>query len=1679
MKRITTLILVVALLISVISIINFVGDRLLPGTREAIAAEPVLSVDALSFASHTSSTITPHFPDQIFSDDTLIPRDGYILAPSMFGATGIDVSSSFFLRTPYDIQPNEPAPILSIDGQPQPIITREDANTFLVTPAIPLSNNSLYIFRLTRDNHPDITWAFQTTIRFEIMSTLPRNQATNVPIRTGIEVDFSIDAHTNIVNYFSVYPHIEGRFIYRDTTAIFMPTSPLNYQQIYTVTIRAGIGLPGTNETLTADHMFSFETAAPAEIQNRPVTISFPDRYVEFPSFEAPSISFRLNYNPVTTTRPIINIDLYRIDNHTQGIAAVNRLVGTPSWSRRVETDRLVDTSNLAKVLSFYITERQDSVRSNEIFTLPDNLSPGFYVVNATVDNSRNQMIIQITDLAVQIIADNSKAILWINDMTTGMPVAGARVFDPRDNRTYEANAYGITIIERMLSDNNNNNEHLVITTSNHKESVVFTPQSPWLRTPSANDKYWTALQLDRTLFQRDDTLSFWGFVQNRQQDENITYVTAVLTESRWWHYGTGDTLHRQTVQVMNGTYSGEIRLPHLDPGSYELAIFHGNIILNSIFFSVMDYVTPPYRLVISTDRQAVFAGEDVTFIARTEFFEGTPVPELDISYRFSSWNLRTSGDGQAQTNLEGIIKATSITAVSSNTAQGQTNLSFSAEATLPEIGEIHKSASVRVFINDIDVQAQATRTEENASLSINVNSITLDRLNDGTARHHRDFLDAPVAEQAISVEIFRIYWERQRDGEFYDHVTRQVVPRYRYVRQEQSLEQFELTTDINGEAVRYFQVPNQKNESYEARLTIIDGNGRTITRNVFIGRDFTSFHQNASNDRPFLHNARSASAGYDIGDEVNLTIMRGNEAVSTGNFLFVVMQNGILSYHVGSNSLAFTFAEEHVPNVTVHAYHFNGHTYHTNSRMRQHLHFNRESRNLILNVTTCQDIYRPGDTSTITITTTDLDGNPKAANVNISIVDEALFALRDYTVNTLASLYRWVSDGLRFNLSTHRTFMSDGIDGDVAAAIAPMFMTGSSDEDIYIRERFEDTAIFASLRTNEQGIATLTFQLPDNITSWRMTASGISEDLYAGNTVQNIIVTSPMFLHYSLNDIFLVGDIPAIGVNAYGTSFSGGEKITFEVWRENAPNDIRRTIGTSFERINIPLWEMTEEGTHTLIIKATTENGLSDIVRHSYQVIASHRQVDTAFFYDVTPNTIFDIGSQGLTNIIFTNHGHGQFLKDLLSMRHTRGARIEGLIARREATKLIEQHFPGTPIFSSVADSFDPREYQRPNGGIAILPYGGADLQATVMLMPFILDDINVNTLRSYLYNIYRSESADNKMLALYGLAMLGEPVLLNLHNYATLEELSVKNIAYVALGFAALGETQTAIALYKERIAPHIQRIAPYYRIYTGDGRRDILEATSIVALLAAQLEMPERFGLHNYATRHHTFNPLMHIERLAFISHEIENTTNVAASITYSLFGEEITRNLSHRQPFILRIPAQNMHEFKLVSVTGDVGAVSIIRTPLENIEPVENDIVINRKFFRAGTQESTNTFEQGELVRVQITVDYSARALYGSYVITDFLPAGLVHTSIPARFGPTGSSAGRWRHARTEGQRIMFFDYNGKFDNVHIYYYYARVINPGTFKAEGPLVQSVGAREYLAIGEDTILTIQIPD
>jgi uncharacterized protein YfaS (alpha-2-macroglobulin family) len=162
---------------------------------------------------------------------------------------------------------------------------------------------------------------------------------------------------------------------------------------------------------------------------------------------------------------------------------------------------------------------------------------------------------------------------------------------------------------------------------------------------------------------------------------------------------------------------------------------------------------------------------------------------------------------------------------------------------------------------------------------------------------------------------------------------------------------------------------------------------------------------------------------------------------------------------------------------------------------------------------------------------------------------------------------------------------------------------------------------------------------------------------------------------------------------------------------------------------------------------------------------------------------------------------------------------------------------------------------------------------------------------------------------------------------------------------------------------------------------------------------------------------------------------------------------------------------------------VGAASVASVPFTESAAARPDsgVTVKRAYYNAAdytgdSADATLRFEQGDLVRVNLWIDYTKKAVNGSYRVTDYLPSGLAYTDGSAKIGGWDDFGDGFRcYAEVNGREITFYDYNGRFDKGRLYYYYARVINPGRFRAEGTLAQSLDSDALYACGADAVITI----
>jgi len=1600
------------------------------------------------------------------------PKNGFRLVAQDTDTTGIAVDTEFILETQKNYSVEEIRNAFSIDGEPSPKIEEMDTNMFSINLVRPLMENSLYTFRMSMD--AETTWVFQTQSSFKIISSLPAEKSLSVPVNSGIEITFSHENFSSIQDHFEITPYVPGKFEIHKKTAVFVPEK-LDYDTVYTVTIHKGISIIGTKRTIDQDYVFSFETKskeasvtpAPGEI----ITTLYAGRYLyDFSSEEKPDVV--ISYSSYKTdggsfTPPTIKVksSIYAYKDFNSFFSAVEEKNVTPYWARSYSKS-FVPVDKLQKVLEFeqILNENSTSKYGDANLIVPQNLPEGYYILDGYYKDIRFQTFLQITNTGIYLSESNTKTLVWLNNLLTQQPIVGASISFKGYNKINYSGTDGVAFFDtvNLPSETSNTyfgynryNQYMTVTTKEGRSSLLDCSSYSY----SNKNSYWSYFLTDRGMYKPDDTISIWGYIKNRYKDEDIDYLSLEINRN---YYSNTPPLLKQNISVNKSFLEGSVKLPDLPEGYYYLTLKKGSEIVINHYFRVENYIKPSYKLEVSKDKNAIFVDDEANFNIKASFFEGTGVSNLDLTYSVDSYNL----DGDIynitkKSDLKGNLKVNYSPSAGSG-IQGEQSASLYARATLPESGQISASSYLRVFVNDINVQPNGKTKDGIGTISAQVNKIDLSRINNGTAKGSNDYLGNPVNGKNIKGTIYKNTWLKIENGTYYDYINKVSHKTYKYELKKEAISSFSMTTTNDGFASHVFNAPHIPDSYYTAELNCVDSNRRNMTFTVYCGEQFDySKYQYKG------YSLEGNKSSYGLGEKVDLTFNYGSEPLADGKFLYYKSQNGTYDYTTGtSSSHSFNFSEKEIPNTRVTGVQFNGKTYVSASYNAV---YDIQEKNLTIEAKTDKNFYKPGDQVTISLDVKDKNGKPVKSTVNLSVVDEAFFKLLDQKVNLLDTLYINVNHGVYYEGKSHalnttsRNYYYN--DDDLKYAVPePNSSNGGASPDSAVREDFRDTAQFISVETDENGKGHASFKLPDNITSWRVTLCAISEDLHAGSDNVNMIVTLPFFINYSFNTTYLEGDKPVLGVNAYGNGLEENDDVIFEVTGSDPSSPKLTVTGKAFERINIPLWKL-NEGKQDITIKAYT-NEYSDALKHTFNVVKSYYQIEKAEFQDVVPNMTIAGGKTGFTQVVFQDKSKGMFLWDLISLRYSYGNRIDQIISNYTASGLLSKYFPDY-IYSTQLQKPSLSEYQKTDGGLSLLPYSESDLELTAKLTALAKSMINTESLKNYYYKILEnSSSAGDKAKALYGLAVLKEPVLLSLEKVALTDNLTVKDLAYISLAYCELGDISTAEQIYNDRIYPLVEEFKPYYRINTGNDKDDTLEVTSLCAYLAARLEKSESEGLYEYCVNNYAKDILLNTEKLLFISTQIENKDSEPGKVTYSLNGETKTVNFENGSSYCLSLLPSQLANLKISSVEGAVSAVSIFKEDILETNIVDNDLSIKRTYlFSNGIPLSSNTLKQGDVIKIRLEWNMSDAAFDGVYEITDYLPSGLK---------PYNS------YYNTEGQKISFYVYNSTYWKYQKYIeYYARVISPGTYTAQGPVIQGKSSRDNINFGKTETVIIDATD
>jgi hypothetical protein len=236
------------------------------------------------------------------------------------------------------------------------------------------------------------------------------------------------------------------------------------------------------------------------------------------------------------------------------------------------------------------------------------------------------------------------------------------------------------------------------------------------------------------------------------------------------------------------------------------------------------------------------------------------------------------------------------------------------------------------------------------------------------------------------------------------------------------------------------------------------------------------------------------------------------------------VMSTQVVTLSDSSYDLALPLTEADAPNVYV-AVTIIGHDGNGKSAYRQgyvQLDVSPTVEKLNVQLTASPQNGEPGGKETFSVKVTDSSGKPVQGEFSLAVVDKALLALADpNSVSIDKAFYDTQPLGVQTNLEL----------ADYVVLLAPPKSglgggQGGGPEIGTLRSNFQDTAYWnATIVTDANGMATVTFTLPDNLTTWVATLRGLTQDMKVGEATTELVTSKQLLVRPETPNFLVAGD--------------------------------------------------------------------------------------------------------------------------------------------------------------------------------------------------------------------------------------------------------------------------------------------------------------------------------------------------------------------------------------------------------------------------------------------------------------------------------------------------------------------------------------------------------------------------
>ncbi len=697
-----------------------------------------------------------------------------------------------------------------------------------------------------------------------------------------------------------------------------------------------------------------------------------------------------------------------------------------------------------------------------------------------------------------------------------------------------------------------------------------------------------TFLFTERGIYRPGETVYVKG-IMRLAQEGNLTVPTGAKG-TLVLHDARGEELWKKNISLSSqwGSFSTSFTLPEDAPSGYWDLSFEPQVKGKTLQASYASFQVDPvkpadFNITLQPDSSEYVGGQEATFSAAAQYYFGSALsgakaqwtlrrentwftPKGYEKYTFTPYFLQRNfaqENGKLLLNASGKLDSRGglLFAAKMPTTEMPVRVYGEIEIESPARQHLFKRTSVLVHPADIYIGAKTVKETNQAGTPVELDVVAVTP-------------QGAATETTVTAEIYKEeYFSVRKVG---------LAGRLEWV-SERKVTPLPSQTFTVGKKGTVMSFMPQDGGAYYVKFTAKDLFGRTVQGgiDVYVYGESNAYAKQREDDiLPLTANKQE----YKVGQKARIRVQ---SPFATTRALVSVEREGILDAWTvtlkgGEGYVEVPIKENYLPNVYVSVLAIEGRTDKPATHEADlgkpqgkigyvNLNVIADKKRLTTTLKTDGKIYRPGQRAIVNLTTK-ANGKPVAAEVAVMVVDEGVLALTNYKTPDPFDFFYGSKPLSVFTVDNRayvigqRSFGEKGENrGGGGAANSKLAGTD-------MRSRFEFTPYFqAAVQTDQKGRGTVSFELPDNLTTFRVMAVALTENQF-GQGQTSLTVSKPVMITPNLPRFARENDAFACRAIVYNYEDKKGQ---FTV-TASAMGSISLT-GETEQTLQIPLGESRE----------------------------------------------------------------------------------------------------------------------------------------------------------------------------------------------------------------------------------------------------------------------------------------------------------------------------------------------------------------------------------------------------------------------------------------------------------------------------------------------------------------------